>query len=234
MNENLSSPFILFLRYYENTFNSVVSVQQLSNDKFRMNMVFSTVLIHILTIISAATFYQPLPSHTDLKNRMKPHRNHRILICPGFGHSHEDYSKANSLVPSLVQKGWEENQIRVLPISKLDWLNVFIRGICDVYFWQGNASPTRPAFRWYLNLVANEIHKFILDDDHVQVILIGHSAGGWLARAAIGFLSGEVESIRKVIDLQNILGIVTLGSPHVSPPHEVFDITRGALRLVGQ
>ena len=183
--------------------------------------------------ITLASFHQSPPHHPDLHHVLVPvetYQRNRILILPGFGNSQQDYTNTNSLVPSLLEHGWSKEHIRVLPITTFDWLQVFLLGMGDVRFWKGNAAPTRPAFRWYLDLIADEIHKWRLEDDNIKVVLIGHSAGGWLARAAVGFLSGEVESIRKTIDLKHISGIVTLGSPHLPPPSNVCDISRGALR----
>ena len=181
-----------------------------------------------------ASFHQSAP-HQHLELHSVRHKSslekNRILICPGFGYAAADYIGHDNLVLSLVQQGWDRAQIQVLNVNKRDWLNVFLRGVTDIKFWKGSASPIRPAFRWYLDLISLEMRTFSAEVEDVKVILIGHSAGGWLARAAIGFLSGEVEGIQKMIDLKNVAGIVTLGSPHVAPPSGIFDITRGALRI---
>jgi|AntRauTorckE5430_2_1112549.scaffolds.fasta_scaffold01326_2 pimeloyl-ACP methyl ester carboxylesterase len=186
-----------------------------------------------LTLV-LASFRQSAPHRPEL-HPIRPHlEKNKILICPGFGHIANDYNGQNDLVPSLIQQGWDRSQIHVLNVNTSDWLNVFLRGVTDVLFWKGRASPIRPAFRWYLELVAEEMRKFRIENKDVKVILIGHSAGGWLARAAIGFLSEEVEGIEKRIDLKNVAGVVTLGSPHMAPPASVFDITRGALRITNE
>jgi len=191
-------------------------------------------LLQATITLVLASFHQSAP-HQHIELHAVRHKSleekNRILICPGFGYAAAGYISHNDLVPSLVQQGWDRAQIQVLNVNKRDWLKVFLRGMTDINFWKGNASPTRPAFRWYLDLIALEMRKFRAEDEDAKVILIGHSAGGWLARAAIGFLSGEVEGIQKLIDLKNVAGIVTLGSPHVAPPSSVFDITRGALRI---
>jgi len=132
---------------------------------------------------------------------------------------------------------------------------VFTKGLFDLQFWLANAPPTRAPFRWYLDLIVQEIEKFQsaasqvdgIDEDEdedkdgqdLQYILIGHSAGGWLGRAAIGFLSennivkdNEEESLP--INLNSIAGIVTLGSPNLPPPPAVMDMTRGALRITNE
>ena len=169
--------------------------------------------------------------------------NARILILPGFGNNSEDYflpqAPQGSLVASLQKRGWSADQICVLPLDRTDWLQVFLNGALDLQFWQANASADRPAFAWYLNRVANCIRELTADDDDACVVLIGHSAGGWLARAALGHFSGstpEKEGSNEAcsIDLDRVLGMVTLGAPHLPPPPQVMDMTRGALRITNE
>jgi PGAP1-like protein len=162
----------------------------------------------------------------------------KILILPGFGNDSSDYYLSHypkgSLVSSLIQRGWDpKRQIHVLPIERSDWLKVFVNGIFDLQFWQGVAPPTRPAFRWYLNRIVQSIEELTSSSntsndetndsvtmEPTKVILMGHSAGGWLARAVF-FLN---------VNLDHVEGIVTLGTPHVPPPPELMDMTRGALK----
>jgi len=180
-----------------------------------------------------------------------------------------------SLVDSLAGEGWTSDQIHVLPLQRKDWLQVFWNGAFDVEFWKGDADPTRPAFRWYLQRIADQIEQMTAvtsssgttddeDDDEEEevqpqpssscsgVILVGHSAGGWLGRAAMGFgsdssngNSNEEADTEKddssdsspsgpSVDLSKILGIVSLGAPHLPPPPDVMDMTRGALRITNE
>lgn len=180
--------------------------------------------------------------------------NVKILILPGFGNDMSDYYLSQfpegSLVQSLQKRGWKEDSIRVLPLPKRsDWLQVFYKGALDPLFWAGQAPPVRPAFAWYLQRIADTIQDMTAgydrnedkeeDDERKQfttppqIILVGHSAGGWLARAALGYLSqSEGEgSTAPAIPLECILGLVTLGTPHLPPPPQIMDMTRGALRI---
>jgi pimeloyl-ACP methyl ester carboxylesterase len=168
--------------------------------------------------------------------------NARLLILPGFGNNSEDYflpqAPQGSLVASLQKRGWSADQICVLPLQRTDWLQVFWNGAFDLEFWQANASADRPAFAWYLNRVADCIRELTAEDDDASVVLIGHSAGGWLARAALGHFSGtsqeEEPNEACNIDRGRVLGMVTLGSPHLPPPPQVMDMTRGALRITNE
>ena len=156
----------------------------------------------------------------------------KLLILPGFGNDSIDYTMENSIVASLQECGWAEEQIRVLPVKRSDWLQVFLRGALDWKFWASISSPTRPAFRWYLDLIADEIASL---DENEKAVLIGHSAGGWLCRAALGFgVEGDGTEDASPISLNKIAGIVTLGAPNLPPPQGVMDMTRGALRITNE
>jgi len=54
-----------------------------------------------------------------------------------------------------------------------------------------------------------------------RVLLLGHSAGGWLARA----LCDTDEAWAR----EHVRGIVSLGAPHLGPPPAVPDQTRGTV-----
>lgn len=155
-----------------------------------------------------------------------PPSNVKILILPGFFNDSSDYvlerAPHGSLVQSLRRRGWRDDQIRVLPVRRTDWLQVFARGCFDAQFWRGVAAPTRPAFAWYLDRVAAAVEELTAatasgsrsssstsieknpskndsseDDDSdppQEVLLISHSAGGWLARAVLGYFSLEEEN----------------------------------------
>jgi pimeloyl-ACP methyl ester carboxylesterase len=180
----------------------------------------------------------------------------RLLILPGFGNESSDYFldevPQGSLVRSLKKRGWKDDQINVLPMKRSDWLQVFLNGAFDLQFWLANAPPTRPAFSWYLNRIATSIQELTSEPD-TDVVIIGHSAGGWLARAALGFGAVSFSSSSPVnsqdtanmsnspigippigIPLERVLGMVTLGAPHLPPPPERMDMTRGALRITNE
>jgi len=183
--------------------------------------------------------------NSNTKSKIPPPSNVKILILPGFGNDAADYylnqAQQGSLVRSLQLRGWED--VRVLPMQRTDWLQVFWRGGFDAQFWRGVAPPTRPAFRWYLDRVAAAIQDMTNEDDDndntSQVLLVAHSAGGWLARAALGYYSAASDDddtttkttrTSMTIDLSKICGLVTLGAPHQPPPPTEMDMTRGALK----
>jgi len=159
------------------------------------------------------------------------------------------------------------SRIRVVPLRRTDWLQVFWKGAFDWQFWNSSAAPTRPAFRWYLERVSDAVDELVRDIERgggegsdggtTKVVLLGHSAGGWLARAAMGFGTsgggGDTTSDMAATagtgndgddddgipsfhfpNKDRVVGIVTLGTPHLPPPPTVMDMTRGALRITNE
>ena len=166
----------------------------------------------------------------------KPPSDVKLLILPGFGNDPIDYdlpqAPEGSLTRALQARGWSENQIRKLPMKRGDWFQVFWKGCLDPKFWAGDAPPTRPAFAWYLELIQSTVEEMCAEGDaqnggDVHVALLAHSAGGWLARAALACGDTEITKIPSFRD--RIAGLVTLGSPHAPPPPQIMDMTRGAL-----
>lgn len=91
----------------------------------------------------------------------------------------------------------------------------------------------------------------LLQQDSDRVILLGHSAGGWLARAYLADTEryaiptagdGDVETRGdgargaegEDLPLAHVAGLVSLGTPHSGPPVEsgVRDMTGGAVAWV--
>lgn len=63
--------------------------------------------------------------------------------------------------------------------------------------------------------------------------IIGHSIGGWVARAFLGGLSNSSSSVSR-LTRERVSSFVTLGTPHSSPEGALVDQTRGLLRQVEQ
>jgi pimeloyl-ACP methyl ester carboxylesterase len=205
--------------------------------------------------LSSLLFSRNAPSPALRSNTTTPPSNIKILILPGFGNDAMDYmleqAPIGSLVRSLQTRGWKN--VTVLPIRRIDWIQVFWNGIFDIQFWQNRVTAIRPAFQWYLQRVVDTIQQLLVDThedeeatDDTRIILVCHSAGGWLARAALGYYGSRnstspettttlyTTSTDKRIDLSRICGLVTLGAPHDPPPPTVMDMTRGALRDTAQ
>jgi hypothetical protein len=140
-----------------------------------------------------------------------------FIILPGFSNASQDYDD--------FRAGLSRRSIysSVLPLERTEWFKC-LSGVASAAFWTSTASPPI-CYGWYLQKVRQEV-KEQYESSGSKVVLIGHSAGGWLLRAAMGD-GTEIwgENGETVVDM--VLGVVTLGAPHSAP--EGMDMTRGAL-----
>lgn len=147
-----------------------------------------------------------------------------FVILPGFGNDAVDYVEPLGqearvgLQACLARRGVPAV---VSPVRRVDWLQVFARGLLDEDFRAGNGTAD-VAFGWYLDM-AKELVEATVVSSGGRVVLLGHSAGGWLARA---LMQREGRDWVKAM----VRGLVTLGSPHLPPPVGRRDMTQGCLR----
>ncbi|XP_021283482.1 uncharacterized protein LOC110415992 isoform X1 [Herrania umbratica] len=138
------------------------------------------------------------------------------VILPGLGNNTGDYKKLELTlqeygVPTVVAK-----------VSRIDWLRN-AAGLVDPNYWKGTLQP-RPVLDWYLKRVDDAVQEAKELAQGGTLSLIGHSAGGWLARVYM-----------EEFGLSHISLLLTLGTPHLPPPkglQGVIDQTRGLLNYV--
>lgn len=110
----------------------------------------------------------------------------------------------------------------VAEVSRVDWLRN-AAGLVDPNYWRGTLQP-RPVLDWYLKRVEKAVSEAKELANGGSLSLIGHSAGGWLARLYM-----------EEFGFSNISLLLTLGTPHLPPPKGspgVIDQTRGLLNYV--
>ncbi|KAK9120307.1 hypothetical protein Syun_017924 [Stephania yunnanensis] len=142
-----------------------------------------------------------------------------VVILPGLGNNSGDYEKLKVVL--------EEEQglprVVVARVSRPDWLRN-AAGLLDPNYWRGTLRP-RPVLDWYLDRVHEAVALAIRHTSGCgKISLIGHSAGGWLARLYMEQFGHSHISL-----------LLTLGSPHTPPPKGlpgVIDQTRGLLDYV--
>lgn len=174
--------------------------------------------------------------------RVPPHLSHYpVLILPGFGNDAIDYVNPGdrgyheSFQHSLHLKGL--SNIEVLPIKRYEWLNI-LKGLFLLSFWRCECQPSE-LFQFYFKAVQQKVR----DMERISgrpVLLVAHSAGGWLARGIMGdgvwvdddgIADGKTDAMTTQ---QLIAGLITLGAPHIPPKLKSSDMTRGALSYVHQ
>lgn len=144
-----------------------------------------------------------------------------LLILPGFGNDRSDYEAPFGVAEASVAAALQARSftVRVLPVERSDWFNV-ARALLTPAFYAGTCT-SREGYGWYIDRVAVAVDQASEEAGGAKVTLVGHSAGGWLARA---YLASAPEAARA-----RVSGLVSLGSPHTPPPVGVTDVTRGAL-----
>ncbi|KAL0464343.1 UNVERIFIED_CONTAM: hypothetical protein Slati_0321900 [Sesamum latifolium] len=138
------------------------------------------------------------------------------VILPGLGNNTNDYQKL-----ALVLKDYGVPTV-IAKVSRIDWLRN-AAGLLDSNYWRGTLRP-RPVLDWYLKRVEEAVNDAKELAQGSTLSLIGHSAGGWLARVYL-----------QEFGLSDVSLLLTLGTPHLAPPKGVsgvIDQTRGLLDYV--
>lgn len=167
-----------------------------------------------------------------------------VVICPGFGNDRIDYLNPLSqgeeygFVAALARRGFDPELIQVLPLERYEWVNV-ARGLFDIpNFYSGSCRPDGLGYGWYVKRLRNTIEEaYNRAGGAEKVILIGHSAGGWLARAALGDGSWDVTgSAGDARAADRVRALVTIGAIHRPPAGGAAStcVTRGALSYLDE
>jgi pimeloyl-ACP methyl ester carboxylesterase len=169
----------------------------------------TSILFTVLSLLLSLAVVQAFSSITN-----KP----TVVVCPGFGNAVVDYitplgaDESTGFKSVLERRGFS---VKIVPVERYDWIRVAL-GLFDPAFWQNNQLASGLAYGWYLKKTLETIDSCSTDD--CGVLVVGHSAGGWLARAALAD------------GIPNVCGLVTLGAPHAPPPAGINCATRGALK----
>ncbi|KGN46263.1 uncharacterized protein LOC101213079 [Cucumis sativus] len=151
-------------------------------------------------------------SHSQFSCSLRP-----AVILPGLGNNSGDYDKLR-----LLLKERHGVHSVVVKVSRIDWLRN-AAGLLDPNYWRGTLRP-RPVLDWYLKKTDEAIQEAKELAQGGTLSLIGHSAGGWLARVYM-----------EEFGISQISMLLTLGTPHLPPPKGVpgvIDQTRGLLNYV--
>lgn len=156
-----------------------------------------------------------------------------VVICPGFGNDLIDYvtplnlPSDTGLAAALERRGIQ--RVAVVPIKRADWINV-ARGLSDPKFLLGDAQPEGSTYGWYIAAAKRTVEETVAarraesSSGDARVVLVGHSAGGWLARG-LCVAAGDAWA------REHVRGIVTLGAPNVQSP-DGTDQTRGTIKNI--
>lgn len=137
-----------------------------------------------------------------------------VVILPGLGNNSTDYTK---LKEDLLRRGC--SAVEVAPVRRIDWARN-AAGLMDGKYWTGTLKP-RPTVDWYLERIQLAVNAVQSSAEGAPITLLAHSAGGWLGRLyLLDYGTAGIDTF------------ISLGSPHLPPPKEVVDQTRGILTFI--
>lgn len=117
-----------------------------------------------------------------------------------------------------------------MPLNRLDWIKV-ARELPTMEFLQAKL-PVRPTLYWYFEAIKQALADILsAEGPDVEIVIVGHSIGGWIARACLGGLSQSASATFRLA-MERYTNIITLGTPHISPAEALDDQTRGLLEAI--
>ena len=161
-----------------------------------------------------------LSVNDDIGKTVKKKKKIKCVIIPGFLRGHESYREMREHVETVLKEEQrnssfttEESNLDVLDVSvaKIErdwWIPVTFQGeslrkILDAI---EDAVAFRPAKEGDED-----------DEEGTRIILIGHSAGGWIARLFLGGKSIKYDGkLYEGYKAKTVAALVTLGTPHNS------------------
>ena len=152
--------------------------------------------------------------------------NAHYLICPGFATSSNDYY----FMKQCIENNGHSSSI--LDVNRDEWIkNTPL--IPKKKIISQRCTPT-DLYGWYLDKLEENVIDIISNSNiEKKIILVGHSAGGWLARDFLG--NGIFYHEYKPYYVKDyIAGLITLGTPHRKLRGMDNDLAFGCLDYVNR
>lgn len=190
------------------------------------------------TVSRHAASTQVLDSEADVADDEKHpsdagKRRVAVLICPAQFCVPADYDTLLDDIRTRIEENDSGIEIvagRVAPLPRTEWIKV-AKQLPTKNFLNAELS-VRVTLDWYFDAMEKGLAELYSSaGDDVEVCIIGHSIGGWVARAYLGGLSGSSTAVFRHTS-QKCSSFITLGTPHTSPETALVDQTRGLLREV--
>jgi PGAP1-like protein len=175
-----------------------------------------------------------------------------VLLCPAQFCVPPDYDDLWQHLPDeiLVTNNNSENEeqkiridreaSRVVPLSRRDWIKV-AKHLPTLDFWKASLQ-VHTTLDWYFEAIERGLSEILYHNNNDpnshsidSVCLVGHSIGGWVARAYLGGLSRSSSALFQdavVVNGGKISSLITLGTPHTCPSTALVDQTRGLLQEI--
>jgi hypothetical protein len=186
----------------------------------------------------------PLPQRRIVKRA--------AIIFPAQLATQEDYAEMATEMERQAAARGRPLKVYVAPLRRTDWPVGLLPSFFSSAYWQGKLEPAS-TMGFYLRKVDEALSLALEDlrashvgeDKELQLSLVGHSIGGWLARAWLSEwsqredLGGGLAALRTGgsdgVRVKPV-SFLSLGSPHAPPPATsslaAFDQTRGLLSSI--
>ena len=150
-----------------------------------------------------------------------------VLLCPAQFCVPVDYQ---NLLETLKDTNQKICCCKVAPLPRTKWIEV-AKSLPSKAYLDGTL-PVYSTLSWYFDAIETALYEIYAEQgSHVNVCLIGHSIGGWIARAYLGGLSRSSSAVYRLTQ-EKCSSLITLGTPHSSPSSALVDQTRGLLKEV--
>jgi PGAP1-like protein len=188
-----------------------------------------------LPVASSSPIIAPSSSRNPQAKRRK--RRIAVLVCPAQFCVPADYEALFDVLrrQPLLKEDEEDIEIGTCQVANLprtEWIKV-ARQLPTLEFFQAQL-PVEPTLRWYFDALEQglaDIFAAEQSNDDVSICLVGHSIGGWVARAYLGGFSLSSSAVHEYAK-RRISSFITLGTPHTSPSTALVDQTRGLLAAI--
>jgi hypothetical protein len=155
------------------------------------------------SLFSSETTTGPSESETNVAEKISSpssERNIAILLCPAQFCVPEDYSELWETLPSTIEvsEGDDDSKTRsvainkelsrVVPLSRMDWIKVS-KQLPTQDFIDANLRVHK-TLDWYFDAIEEGLSDIMSAEGDIDgICIVGHSIGGWVARAYLGGLA---------------------------------------------
>lgn len=161
-----------------------------------------------------------------------------VLVCPAQFCVPADYEALFEVLRRQTPDADNEDEeieigtCQVANLPRTEWIKV-AQQLPTLEFFQAQL-PVERTLRWYFDALEQGLADIVAaeqSNDDVSICLIGHSIGGWVARAYLGGFSLSSSAIHEYAK-RRVSSFITLGTPHTSPSTALVDQTRGLLAAI--
>jgi len=185
--------------------------------------------------VAPKSFAVPRPRAPTYKSTSR--KRVAVLVCPAQLCVESDYKM---LFDNLSLHSDDLNveiadSSGAAPICRKSWMGV-AKNLHTKEFFQGNLSVQTTLKQYFQAIETGLARIFDAEGPDCNICIVGHSIGGWVARAYLGGLGQQMGHSSEIhrLALQRCSSYITLGTPHVAPEDAPIDQTRGLIKTIDE